>query len=853
MKRPRLSTEPFLWLAVTAVFFALIAAGIFTNVTLRSVEKNLPSTLFEQVHHLSSITENLADALSAAELTRAAPSPDHFARLRDRVAAVQSSVIELRKTYVFDNLIQSSAFHAVVAPAIADVQLWLIEGVSGFGPETDTTLDVILSRLREALRKGRELNQSSQRGAQTVLSDQRNRLEQFLSSVNLLFTLAGAITFILVLLLVRQRRLQRRETEAQAERRRAEQSLRESEARLGSIFRAAPIGIGLVSERVLLQVNDRLCEMTGYSSEELVGRSARILYPSDDEFHRVGREKYAQIQERGTGTLETSWKRKDGSIIDVLLSSTPLDPDHLLAGVSFTALDITERRRAETALRESRQRFKETADLLPETIFEMDVSGNLTYVNQKAFDHFGYSQEDLEQGLNCFSMIAPEDRPKALDNVKRLLRGEVIGLNEYRAQRKDGSTFPAVIHTTVQMFDGEPAGLRGIVIDITETKRLEAQLRQAHKMEAVGTLAGGIAHDFNNLLQVIQGYSELLILDKNPGDPGCEELDQINRAAKRGSELTRQLLTFSRKVESRLQPVDLNGIVENVRGLLERTIPKMIGIELRLTGSLHHINADASQIEQILMNLAVNARDAMPEGGKLVVETRNAVIDEDAVRAQPEVKPGKYVLLSVADTGRGMDQETLEHIFEPFFTTKEVGKGTGLGLAMVYGIVKNHHGHIRCRSVMGEGTVFEVFFPGIEELETSIQSVTVPVESRLGSETILLVDDEESVRKLGAQMLRKFGYSVLDAADGESALRSFREGKGLIDLVILDVIMPGMGGRQCLQKILDMDPAAKVIIASGHADSDQAQTFLEMGARAFIDKPYNVKRMLEVVREVLQN
>lgn len=669
-----------------------------------------------------------------------------------------------------------------------------------------------------------------------------------LTNVNLLFSLAMSVNFILVVLLVRQRGLQRREVDAREERNRAERSLKESEARLRSIFRAAPIGIGLVSDRVLLEVNDRLCEMTGYAREELVGQSSRILYPSDKEFDWVGREKYAQIHELGTGTVETSWKQKDGSIIEVLLSSTPLDLKDLSAGVTFTALDITERRKGETALRESRQRFKEMADLLPETVFETDLAGNLTYANQKAFDHFGYSQEDIEKGLSCFAVISPEDRPRAVDNVRRLLDGEVIGLVEYQALKKDGTSFPVVIHTTVQMRDGEPAGLRGIVIDVTETKKLEGQLRQAHKMEAVGTLAGGIAHDFNNLLQVIQGYAELLLLDRNTA---CEELEQIRRAAKRGSELTRQLLTFSRKVETQMQAVDLNRIVESVRGLLERTIPKMIGIDLHLTGGLHYINGDPSQIEQILMNLAVNARDAMPEGGRITIETKNVLVDEEFARAQPEVAPGKYVLLKVTDSGHGMDQTTLEHIFDPFFTTKEVGKGTGLGLAMVYGIVKNHRGHIRCRSAMGEGTVFEVYFPGMEVVKKASDAAAETMASLRGSETILLVDDDASIRELGGKILGRAGYTVLDAENGESAEEIYRDQNGRIDLVILDVIMPGMGGRQCLRKILDLDPEARVIIASGYADSAEAQSFLELGAKAFLDKPYNIKRMLEIVRKVL--
>ncbi|HBD10250.1 MAG TPA: hypothetical protein DCZ69_18525, partial [Syntrophobacteraceae bacterium] len=473
------------------------------------------------------------------------------------------------------------------------------------------------------------------------------------------------------------------------------------------------------------------------------------------------------------------------------------------------------------------------------------------FVNRNAFGHFGLSQDDFERGMNGFDMIAPEDRPRAIENSIRVMRGEKLGLNEYLALKRDGSTFPVIMHSTAKYLDGKPVGIRGIVIDITETKKLEAQLRQAHKMEAVGTLAGGIAHDFNNLLQAVQGYAELLLLKGREGDVGYRELQEISRAAKRGGELTRQLLMFSRKMESTLQPVDLNRVVEELRMLLERTIPKMIEIELRLTGNLHAVSADISQIEQVLMNLAVNARDAMPDGGKLTIETRNAIADEEVRRSQPELTPGNYVALAVADTGQGMDKTTLEHVFDPFFTTKEVGKGTGLGLAMVYGIVKNHRGYITCVSKPGEGTRFEIYLPAIAGTQATPPVDARETELRGGSETVLLVDDDDSVRALGAELLQMFGYSVISANDGESALQVYGETRGGIDLVILDLIMPGIGGTQCLERLLEMDPRVRVVVASGYSIGGQIERVAEIGARAFIHKPYDVDEMLMTVRGVL--
>ena len=635
------------------------------------------------------------------------------------------------------------------------------------------------------------------------------------------------------------------------ERKQAEEALRDSEATLKSIFRAAPIGIGLVVDRIIKQANECLCEMVGHSREELIGKSVRVLYATEKDFETAGREKYAQIRESGEGTVETRWRHKDGRVLDVLLSSAVVDPSNPPAGVTLAALDITERKRVAEALKESQLRFRELAELLPETIFEMDLSGRLTFVNRNAIDHFGFTPEDIEKGLNGFEILVREDRARAFANAKRILSGESIGLNEYKVMRKDGSVFPAIIGSTAKFHKGEPAGLRGMIIDMTETKNLEAQLRQAHKMEAIGTLAGGIAHDFNNLLQAIQGYAELLLWDRPEDQEGTRELQQIGRAAKRGAELTLQLLTFSRRVEPKLQPLDLNSIINQVRVLLERTIPKMIRIELRLMGNLHHINADAAQMEQVLMNLAINARDAMRDGGEFLVETTNMSLDDEYCRKHLEVARGEYVLLSVSDTGHGMDKTTLEHIFDPFFTTKEVGKGTGLGLAMVYGIVKNHQGHISCHSNPGEGSTFKIYLPALPHVDTSAEVVARMGDLRGGSETLLLVDDEPAIRNLSEQTLRLFGYTVLLAEDGERALEIYRNGKDRIDLVVLDLIMPGMGGKQCLEKLIEINPHVKVIIATGYSDDQSLVENLGRTARRILAKPYEVAEIVTAIRDVL--
>ena len=420
----------------------------------------------------------------------------------------------------------------------------------------------------------------------------------------------------------------------------------------------------------------------------------------------------------------------------------------------------------------------------------------------------------------------------------------------------DGEWVP-VLKTVVPIErKGRPYLLESF-IDISELKqaedekvRLESQLRHAQKMEAVGTLAGGIAHDFNNLLQAVQGYAELLLLSESLTESGEQNVQDVMGAAERGGELTRQLLTFSRKIESKLRPIDLNHEVSNVKELLTRTIPKMIQIELQLAEDLKTVNADPIQLEQALMNLALNSKDSMPEGGKLIISTENVTLDDNYSRLYPEALLGEHVLVTVADSGHGMDRETIEHIFDPFYTTKEVGHGTGLGLAMVYGTVKSHNGHIVCYSEVDKGTTFKIYLPVVEqEAEWREEEAEGDIEG--GTETILLVDDEELIRKLGDRILTKFGYTVLTATDGESALAVYREEQQRIHLVILDLIMPGMGGRKCLEKLMKVNPSAKVLIASGGPPGGPTKESPRARAKGFVSKPYNLRQLLTAVRNAL--
>ncbi len=385
-----------------------------------------------------------------------------------------------------------------------------------------------------------------------------------------------------------------------------------------------------------------------------------------------------------------------------------------------------------------------------------------------------------------------------------------------------------------------------------EKKQLEAQLLHAQKMEAVGTLAGGVAHDFNNILQAITGYTELLLIKQEQEDPGYQDLQAIKESALRASNLVKQLLVFSRKMESKYEAIQLNEIILEIAKMLERTIPRMIKIEMVLENRLALINADVTQLEQVLMNLGVNARDAMPDGGTITIKTRNAVLDDTFCKTHVGAKPGEYVRLVVSDTGHGMDKEILNHIFEPFFTTKQRDKGTGLGLATLYGIIKSHGGFIYCYSEPRQGTTFDLYFP---VLKTEARPAA-PQEAEIrnlprGQETILLVDDEEIILDLGQKILESHGYTTLMATSGEDALKIYEAQRNHIDLVVLDVSMPGMGGYKCLEGLIKINPKVKTIISSGYSATGKVKAALQTGASGFIGKPYMIAEVLHKIRETL--
>lgn len=643
------------------------------------------------------------------------------------------------------------------------------------------------------------------------------------------------------------------------DRKRAEEALRESEERYRSVFSNAAIGIDLVDAKgCFVQVNDSLAQMLAYSADELLNMTIfDVTEPEDIEISKMNHDKML----RGltdSYRFEKRYIRKDGGVMWADVSaSTIRGPDGVHIATIGLIADITERKRAEESLRESESKYKALVENIPMKIFIKDRDSVYVSCNENYARDVGITANQCT-GKTDYEFFPRElaDQYRA-DDERIMEKGQTEDLEEKYIQGEQ-EVWVHTIKTPIRKEDGTVVGILGIFWDVTERKEaeqertnLQAQLSQAQKMEAIGTLAGGIAHDFNNILQVALGYSEVVLADEQLPGRFRADLQKIYESSRRGADLVKRLLTFSSKTEINLQPLNLNHRMKEMQKMIRRTIPRMIDIQIVPGENLAKVHADPTQIDQILMNLAVNARDAMPEGGKLILESANIILDEEYLRINVEATPGQYVQLTVTDTGLGMDSETLTHIFEPFYTTKGAGEGTGLGLAMVHGIVKQHGGHITCHSEPGHGTTFRIYFPAEVADEEAEQAKVMPMP-RGGSETILLVDDEEYIRELGSRILQKAGYKVIMASNGREALDVYRTKRDQVELVVLDLIMPEMGGGQCLEGLLSLDPSVRVVIASGYSANGLTKDALLAGAKGFVNKPYNIRQMMATIREVLE-
>ena len=646
------------------------------------------------------------------------------------------------------------------------------------------------------------------------------------------------------------------------QRQRMEEALAVSEQRFRAMIEKSADVVALLStEGAFLYQSPAVSKVLGYGETELVEENAFALCHPEDE--PMLRERFAQLLASPGGSLvaEFRYRHKDGSWRWIEAMGTNLLGEPALNAIVVNYWDVSMRKQSEAALRKSEASLAAAQRITHLGSWEVSLGddarpdpGTLAW-SDEVFRIFGYEPGKIPvSGQLFYEAVHPDDRDRVASAVREALQEGKPYRAAHRLTRPDG-TIRQVQEQAEIVFDAataKPLRLVGTVQDITERQRIEDQLRQALKMEAVGQLAGGIAHDFNNILTVIKGHLGL-VLSGPPLAPGvAESLREVEGAAGRAANLTRQLLMFSRRQVLHIRQVDLNDVVANVYKLLHRVLGEHIALECRYGPNLPLIDADAGMIEQVIMNLAVNARDAMPGGGRLTIGTAARVLsDDEAWRHQGGVT-NRWVSLEVADTGCGMVDNTLKHLFEPFFTTKPVGKGTGLGLATAYGIIKLHHGWIDVQSQEGRGTQFSIFLPVSTAPPPAAIAPAKEPEVRGGSESILLVEDEREVRILARTCLRRFGYRVVEAAHGVEALRLWKEEKGRVDLLLTDMVMPeGISGRELAIRLKALAPRLKVIYASGYSLDIVGGGLNLVEGQNYIPKPYDPQTLAKTVRTCL--
>jgi PAS domain S-box-containing protein len=606
--------------------------------------------------------------------------------------------------------------------------------------------------------------------------------------------------------------------------------------------------------------NDALCRLIGYSQTALMGMNNRE-YMDEENAKRVF-QTFNRVYETGKPTKGFDWEitKVDGSKRQVD-ASVSLINDIQGNPVGFRGIvrDITKNKQSERALRESEAKYRQLVNLAPAGIYEVDfIDGKFISVNDVICEYTGYTRQEL-LGLTVFDILTKDSQKKFLERLDKISRGHKVPSSvESKIRAKSGRDFFVLINSNIiYTADGKPKGETAVVHDITEQKQaeeekknLEYQLQQAQKMEAIGTLAGGIAHDFNNILSVIIGYTELILMNANVDAEVRQNLKEIFSASKHARDMVKQILAFSRQHRQERKPIQVAHIVKEAVKMLRASLPATISIEQHIEKNSGVIEADPTQIHQVLMNLCTNAAHAINEkDGVLEIHLGNVELDQKAAADIPGLKTGSYLKLSVKDSGEGIDPQTRQQIFNPYFTTKEKGKGTGLGLAVVQGIVKSNNGAVTVESEVGKGATFHVYLPTIKRKLTAEDEIAAPLP--MGCEHILLVDDEQPLVEIGKQMLERLGYSVATRTSSIEALELFRANPNRFDLVITDIIMPNMSGDRLAQKIIDIRNDIPIVLCTGYSEKFTRQNACEMGIRSFLMKPLVMRDLANTIRQAL--